>query len=214
MGGTTLVTSRVHIRPPAGQCQAVGLLLKAKNSTKKDNFMKSAGQLEWTDYLNAQLLHLRPNKFLKIIWGVSFSIMALTIIYVLYKMYRYFIGGFYTGVISMLPALAFPIIFPIILLLYRYVLLPYQIKKIFNQQKELHAPFEMEITEVHLVASNEFGNSIRPWKNFIKWKENEELITLYHSDVMFTIIPKRLLTDPQQLEMLKSYITKNGIKAA
>jgi hypothetical protein len=176
--------------------------------------MKFTGQLKWTDYLNAQLLHMKPNKILRTINYVSFSVMGLVSIGGFYILYLYVIGEWHSSLGSILMIFLFPVIFAIVVPLYRFVLLPKLTKKIFNQQKELHAPFEMEITEVNLVASNEFGNSIRPWKNFIKWKENEELITLYHSDVMFTIIPKRLLTDPQQLEMLKSYITKNGIKAA
>ena len=174
--------------------------------------MKFTGQLQWTDYLNAQLLHMKPNKTLRTINYVSFSVMGLASLWGFYILYLFAIGEWHSSLDSILMIFLFPAIFAIVIPLYRFVLLPKLTKKIFNQQKELQAPFEMEITEINLVASNEFGNSIRPWKNFIKWKENEELIILYHSDVMFTIIPKRLFTDPQQLETIKSYITKNGIK--
>ena len=176
--------------------------------------MKFTGQLQWTDYLNAQLLHMKPNKTLRIINYVSFSVMGLGSLWGFYILYLFAIGEWHSSLSSFLVVFLAPVTFAIVMPLYRFVFLPKLTKKIFNQQKELHAPFEMEITEVNLVASNEFGNSIRPWKNFTKWKESEELITLYHSDVLFTIIPKRLLAEPQQLEMLKSYITKNGIKAA
>ena len=174
--------------------------------------MKFAGQLQWTDYLNSQLLHMKPNKTLRTINSVSFSVMGLASLWGFYILYLFAIGEWHSSLDSILMIFLFPAIFAIVIPLYRFVLLPKLTKKIFNQQKELQAPFEMEFTDTNLVVSNEFGNAIRPWKNFIKWKENEELIILYHSDVMFTIIPKRLLTDLQQLETIKSYITKNGIK--
>ena len=176
--------------------------------------MKITGQLQWTDYLNAQLLHLKPNKIVRIIYYVSFSVMALGSIVGFYFLYLFAIGEWHSSLGSILMIFVIPVMFLIAVPLYRFAILPNLTKKIFNQQKELHAPFEMEITDTNLVMSNEFGNAIRPWKHFTKWKENKELITLYHSDVMFTMIPKRLLTNPQQLEIIRSIIEKNGIRAA
>ena len=176
--------------------------------------MKFTGQLQWTDYLNAQLLHLKPKKIVKIIYYVSFFVMALGMLAGFYFLYLFAIGEWHSGLGTILPIFLPSGILLLFWLLFRYVILPSRTKKIFTQQKETNAPFEMEITEDNLVASNEFGNAIRPWKNFTKWKENEELLLLYISDIMFVIIPKRLIPDPKQLEMIKSFIQKNGIRAA
>ena len=177
--------------------------------------MKFTGcQLQWTDYLNAQLLHLKPNKFIRVLYYVTFFIMAVGMLWGLYFLYLSISGEYLAGVGSILAIFIFPVIFLIIFPLYRYVLLPNRVKKIFSQQKELQSPFEIEFTDTNIILSNEFGNTIRPWKNFIKWKENELILTLYHSDIMFTMLPKRLFTNPQQLEMVKSFIEKNGIRMA
>lgn len=94
---------------------------------------------------------------------------------------------------EIVPILIILAIFP----LYRYVILPNRIKKIYAQQKELHSPFEIEFTDTAMIFSNEFGNATRPWNHFTKWKENNELILLYHSDVIYNTLPKRIFTDPQ-----------------
>jgi hypothetical protein len=97
--------------------------------------------------------------------------------------------------------------------LYRYALLPWRVKKIFQQQKELSMPYEIEITDAGLNITNELGNSLRPWKNFSKWKESKELFLLYHSDVMFTILPKRF-TDSAQIEAIRDNLKSNNVPAA
>jgi hypothetical protein len=98
--------------------------------------------------------------------------------------------------------------------LYRYVFLPWRVKKMFFQQKELSLPFEMEITETGLVASNEIGNSNRPWANFRKWKEDQNLLLLYHSDLLFSMIPKRVFTSPEQVETIKALLAKSNVPVA
>jgi hypothetical protein len=37
---------------------------------------------------------------------------------------------------------------------------------------------------------------------------------LYHSDVMYSIIPKRIFADSQQIEMVKSYLKKDKVPVA
>ena len=167
--------------------------------------MKIKGQLQWTDYLNSQLLHMQPNWVRRIMfYGVYFMLVFIFVLW----LYFYAIGQFEAQFsYYILPLFIFVAVYP----LYRYIFLPNQIKKIFSQQKELNAPFEMEFTDDAMIASNEFGNSIRPWKNFIRWKENKELIILYHSDVMYSILPKRFFTDHQQIETIKSHLEKNKV---
>ncbi len=176
--------------------------------------MKLTGQLQWMDYFNAQLLHMKPKGVLKIINYVSYALLGLVGILGFYLLYLFAIGEWHSSLASILFVIFIPTFFLVFWLLFRYVLLPNRIKKLFAQQKELHVPFEMEIAESNIVVSNAYGNAVRPWKDFLKWKENEELIMLYHSDILFTIIPKRFLADPQQLEFIKSLVVKNGIRAA
>ena len=169
--------------------------------------MKIKGQLQWTDYLNAQLLHMQPNGFIRVVRLVIYAFMALTFIILLFMA---LFGRLDFDVVYIFPVLLLLVIFP----LYRYVFLPNRIKKLFTQQKELSLPFEIEFTETGMSSSNEVGNSNRPWINFIKWKENKDLFMLYHSDVMFNMIPKRCFTDPQQIETVRSFLEKNNVPKA
>jgi hypothetical protein len=169
--------------------------------------MKLKGQLQWTDYLNSQLLHMRPDPFRRIMY---YGVSAVLVFAMVSGLYFFAIGQLDIQLSYILPFFIFLAIYP----LYRYVILPNRVKKIFTQQKELSSPFELEFTDTGMTMSNEFGNSIRPWKNFIKWKENSELIMLYHSDVMYSIIPKRIFPDSQQIETFKSYLEKEKVSVA
>ena len=166
--------------------------------------MKLKGQLQWTDYLNSQLLHMQRSKLERIIINVLLLVFVFVTIGGLLFVA---IGQSELQISSFIPMILIVAIFP----LYRYVMLPRRVKQIFIQQKELSSPFEIEITDVGMNFSNEYGNSTRPWRNFTKWKENKELLVLYHSDVMFSIIPKRIFSDSQQLDTIKNLLEKNKV---
>jgi hypothetical protein len=167
--------------------------------------MSIKGQIQWTDYLQAQLLHMKSGKLMSIfLYGIlSFFILI-------------FLGGAYLAISGKFDflSLTLPLIFVGAFLLYRYYLLPRQVRKIFFQQKELSSPFEIEINEEGLKFSNEYGNSLRPWDHYTKWKENNELILLYHSDLVYSIIPKRFVTDPSQIEKIKNYLINYRVPLA
>ncbi len=167
--------------------------------------MKLTGQYQWTDYLHAQLLNMSPARGLKAL--IYFLLIFTGVI---------FLAGFYDFENH---AFRFELILPVLIpagvyLLIRYVLLPSRTRDLFNQQKELSAPFEMEISDDGLKFSNEYGYTQRPWANFAKWKEDGELLLLYFSDVVFTMIPKRMFTDPQSLEFIHARLRENKIPAA
>jgi len=169
--------------------------------------MKIKGQFQWTDYLNAQLLHMQPSGFVRVVRLGVYAFVALIFATILFMR---LIGQLDINIEYLLPVLILFCLFP----LYRYVLLPNRVKKLFVQQKELSLPIEFEFTETGMSSSNELGNSTRPWTNFVKWKENKELILLYHSDVLFSMIPVRFFTDPQQVEIIKSFLEKNKVPKA
>jgi hypothetical protein len=83
------------------------------------------------------------------------------------------------------------------------------VKSIFAQQKELGSDFVIEISEDELKFSNAYGNSRRPWSEFVNWKEDTNNFLLYHSDVMQTIIPKRLFQNDAQVDYLRGRLVQN-----
>jgi hypothetical protein len=166
--------------------------------------MKINGQLKWTDYLNSQLLHLRPTTFMRVVYYSMYAVVLLAFGGIIYQ--------FVTGQLEFSFSYLLPFLFIIAIVpLYRYVFLPMQTRKIFAQQKALNSPFEIEFDETEMTVSNEFGNHRMPWGNFAKWKEDSELLMLYHSDVMYNIIPKRFFSDPQQIEIIRSFLEKNKV---
>jgi len=167
--------------------------------------MKIEGQIQWTDYLEAQLLHLRPAKWLRIVLYCIFGLIGCSLVILLVSSG----GDWYLTIEYLIPILFVLALF----LLFRYVLLPGRVRHIYGQQKELAEPFEYEITDAGLTVANKYGHSIRPWGNFAKWKENKNLLLLYHSDVLFTMIPRRFCTD-EQITAIHSHLLENKIPEA
>jgi hypothetical protein len=169
--------------------------------------MKLNSQLAWTDYLKAQYLHMRPGT----LGGVL----------------RYVFLGFIVliAIAGMAPVIAaggwsesWPFFIPIFLLLvliplYFYVFLPRRVRHLFDQNKELGAPIEHEITPEGLTTTSQYGNSSRPWSIFRKWKENKDLLVLYITDIQFIMIPKRFCT-PEQLTALHGYLDQAKVLEA
>jgi len=95
-------------------------------------------------------------------------------------------------------------------LIYTFVLFPAQVKKIFYQQKELSLPFHMKLDEKGLLFQNELSSSLRPWNLFTKWDEDEKIMLLYLNDMMFVMIPKRMLTD-ETSAFIQAQLKSNNI---
>jgi hypothetical protein len=166
--------------------------------------MKIKGQLQWADYLNAQILQGHLSRFTRIsIYVFYYSFFSLLFIGVIYL---FLTGEYGREKIYLVFLSVFFLFFPV---LNRKVIMPNQAKKSFKQIKALSLPFEIEFTETGIYTSNELGNSNLPWEYFTKWNENDDIINLYKSDAIIHMIPKRLFADSQQIEMLKSLLEKN-----
>lgn len=96
----------------------------------------------------------------------------------------------------------------------QYVSIPKQIARNFKQQKEYMVPFEMDFTEEGVQMRNEFLSYRKPWADFIKWKENDELLLLYQSDTSTSIIPKRLFQNRQDMDYVYEKIEQHHIPDA
>ncbi len=166
--------------------------------------MKINGQLTASDYLKAQYLHARPSRAMAIAFGILVGLLALG-----------FLAGFYIMLVdnnlSSLWGFSWPIaLIIVVFLLYFFVMLPMRVRRIYGQHKEMSSPFEHEITPEGLVSSNLYGYAKRPWANFIKWKENQDLFMLYVSDVQFILIPRRFIA-PEQLAALHARLQENNV---
>lgn len=171
--------------------------------------MKINGKLEWTDYLQAHHLNMDgwgwARRMIVILLGVLLIGVGILI----------FVGVRYGDVpgmfVSVWPALVVLIVAGLYYGLWYQLWLPRQVRKIFNQHKEMPLPFEHEITATALRSSNQYGYSERPWGNFHKWKENKTLFMIYTSDVQFVLIPKRFMT-AEQTATLRERLVENHVR--
>ncbi len=97
---------------------------------------------------------------------------------------------------------------------FRFWLLPRQIARVFTQQKDLSAPFDIWLTPESFQLQNEFGSSRTPWENFVKWKENAELLLIYRSDVAFHMLPRRLLQDSGAGDFVREQLRAHHVSPA
>ena len=153
--------------------------------------MKVTCQLEPSDYLAAQFVHIRPRPVFK--W-LTIGLILLAILIGLSQIMRGFSEGIKASDFIIFGGLAY-------LLLTYGAWLPYRSKKIFKQQKTLHEPYDVEITEDYFASTSSLGFSKISWSDFYKYRVGKDLILVYQSEVMFHMFPKRwfLETDYQKL---------------
>ena len=88
--------------------------------------------------------------------------------------------------------------------------MPRQMKRLFDQTASLHEPFTVEWNDTEFKSTNDMGNTTIPWEKFRKFKEDETLILLYQSDMMFNMVRKSDFESPEQLEDFRSHLAKIG----
>jgi hypothetical protein len=157
------------------------------------------GNITLEDYQNANRLHRRAKGFGSILRILIYVYFALMLGFVLFLAVRSPSLG------TILP---FLILVGLFIFIWAYI--PRRIKKVYEQQKELRLPYTMTLDEAGFHMKNEIGESNRPWNMFVKWKEDKNLIMLYHSDVLFSMISKRYLSE-EALRFLHEQLRKNQI---
>jgi hypothetical protein len=163
------------------------------------------GQYELSDFKKAQSLHARGGKVSTWLgYGVIGIIACMTLL------------GFVLVLIARFPweFLTLPILLLAVWAFFQFVLIPYQLGRVFKQQKDLSAPFEIELTDEEFYFHNAFGNSRMPWGNFVKWKENADLLLLYRSDAAFHLVPKRLFSGSEEADYVLSRLRAHNVSNA
>ncbi len=163
------------------------------------------GKYELKDLTAAQALHTRFGLLGRVVIVIT---MALFILPIAWELLHPVFGKVNW------PLVISPVIFLVLLALVWFGFQPYQVRHIYRQQKELSAPFEMELNDTGYALRNEYGSGLIPWKDFIKYKEDKKVILLYRTDVMFNLVPKRMLQDESQVQFIHEQLEKNGVKEA
>jgi hypothetical protein len=88
------------------------------------------------------------------------------------------------------------------------VILPWRTRKLYRQQKSLQRPQKISWTEEHLSVQGEGFSSEAPWSDYMRWREDEKIFSLYLSDVMFRIIPKRAFSDVGPIDEFRELLRR------
>lgn len=165
--------------------------------------MKFILQLQPQDMIDAQRLHMRPRLFFRI---MIYGLMAIYGILIVSAVYSLFTQG------EWMDGATFPLGLGIYVALLFYVFMPWNARRVFKQQKTLHDPFTMELTEEGLFVDSTRGTLRMAWKDFHKWKINQKLILIYHSERMYNLIPARAFTNDAErqtvLTLIESHLGK------
>ena len=164
--------------------------------------IKIQGQYELADYKKAHKLHAYRGRLYS--WG-NYYVIGLLIFGT--------VGGSLLAIANVLPwsIVFYPALILGIYVLVQFVIVPQQLKRVFNQQKDFTAPFEIELSDGEFSLKNQFGTSHLPWNAFVKWKEDKEILLLYRSDIMFNLLPKRLLSNEGEFEYVREKLRQNNV---
>ncbi len=160
-----------------------------------------AFRIEWTrteqDYLRAVLLNHSRLKQTRLLVRV---LMPLTLLLLLVYGALFGADGIFIAFVSaFLVVLAFHFGM-------RWYGLPRHAKRVFEQQRSLHLPMTLEITDEGIRAtSGDEDRSFLPWTDAHHWVEGERDVLVFPSDALFYMLPKERL-QPDELEELRGYL--------
>ena len=161
--------------------------------------MKLNIQLTPEDYVRANFLNLRPRPVFK--WT---GLILLIFVIVVFGISTF--QAFADRRDFVIPAvLAGSLAYLVFFFRFRW---PQRLKKIFRQQKSLRSPYLVELTDESVFMKSEIGESKMTWDFFLKWKENDVLFTLYQSDLLLHIFPKRCFASPEEVAQFRELLVK------
>jgi hypothetical protein len=157
-----------------------------------------SGNFTPDDLLAAQWVHLRPRR--------SLAVAGIVLLVV------YCVGVAMMFVAPIAPAspwvqwvmLAMLAYFPIVL----GVMIPYRTRRSFRQRKDFQRETSYRASESGVSIENENLKGIKPWSDYLKWKEGRKVFLLYLSDNMFQIVPKRFFGTESELAGFRALLEK------
>jgi len=148
------------------------------------------GQLTEKEYIAAHTLHRRKTQSL---------LQRITLIVIIIGIILFFALSAKLGVLLICAALGG--------LLGEFIqnrfILPSKLRRLYAQIRG-RADVTYSWDAENLFLSSEHGHAARSWSDFLKAKENDELILLYINDVRYEIIAKRWFGDASNLNTFRA----------
>ena len=151
------------------------------------------GTLQPGDYIRAQYLNLRPRPVFKVAGAIILVAVAWTCWYLLT---RDDFGLFAYAYVALI----------LLLVLNFGVYLPWKTRRMYRQQKALQRELTYRFDDSSVFASNENGESTTPWEDYLKWKQNDQMILLYLSDCLYQMIPRSMFGQPDDFDKLSELV--------
>ncbi|MDQ1835457.1 YcxB family protein [Massilia scottii] len=86
------------------------------------------------------------------------------------------------------------------------VWIPRKVRKLYRQRKDLQRPLFYFIADTGLEVKTEGVVGVKPWTDYLKWKEGKSVLLLYISEDMFQIFPKHFFPSDDDLVMFKDLL--------
>lgn len=152
------------------------------------------------DYVNAMKLHA--------LWSrrrllVHLGVIAVALIVVATSRSSYWLEVLSSALLG--GAVAAVVLYGVLRIFY----LPWKARRMFAQQKSLHAGYDFQWTDDGLVVDGRNARSQTAWGDYLKRKENDRVALLYHSDLLFQMLPKRAFSE-EQWASLRPYLDRVG----
>lgn len=80
-------------------------------------------------------------------------------------------------------------------------LVPRATRRLFRQQKTLHRPMTYSWSQAGLKVTNESGEWLFAWADYLKLAENGTIMLLYEGPRLFQMLPKRFFTAEQLADL-------------
>lgn len=164
------------------------------------------GRLDAADFIAAQRLHLSAanRRFIKI--DIALIVLGATIVISAHLKVIESIPTAYVSLGWMLLGSGIGLI--LLQWSVSRTLQPRAWRRIFAQQKAMHEEFTYRVDDSGLYVSTPLGQAHRPWENFLRYRENDALFLLYHSDVTFELLPKRWFADDTGLNAFSAEVAR------
>lgn len=92
-----------------------------------------------------------------------------------------------------------------------FVYLPWKYRRLYRQQASLRAAYTYAWDADNLRVSSAAGQAARPWKHYLRMREDERMFLLYHSDMMFEMLPKSWFRDSELVDAFHRQVTRHGL---
>lgn len=81
-------------------------------------------------------------------------------------------------------------------------------KKAWDTNEKLQCPQTLQVTADGITVKNQYGTSAQNWLAFRRFLESANLFILYSSPVAMNVIPKRVLSSPDELDWFRALLNK------